>query len=97
MGYVKEAASLNGEYFVVIKTVLTNIMVVEFDTVQSYWEALIDFSEGYEQADQFWEEISPFYKKLHNFVKTRLFKFYGIEEQKYDIPAFLLGMVESKL
>lgn len=74
-----------------MKSSLNNI-IAEFDSVQNYWETLIDFSEGYEQADQFWEEISPFYKKLHSFVRTRLFKFYGIEDHNGDIPVFLLGM-----
>ncbi|XP_066245295.1 angiotensin-converting enzyme-like isoform X2 [Euwallacea similis] len=63
----------------------------EFESVQDYWEGLVDFSGAYQQAAEFWEEILPFYKKLQAFIRTRLFKFYNIENHREDIPSFLLG------
>ncbi|XP_066145179.1 angiotensin-converting enzyme-like isoform X2 [Euwallacea fornicatus] len=63
----------------------------EFESVQDYWEGLIDFSGAYQQAAEFWEEILPFYRKLQAFIRMRLFKFYNIENHGENIPSFLLG------
>lgn len=59
--------------------------------MQDYWETLLDFPGAYEQADEFWESISPFYKKLHKFVLERLVKFYNLPNKTDEIPAYLIG------
>uniref|UniRef100_A0AAR5PBB4 Angiotensin-converting enzyme n=1 Tax=Dendroctonus ponderosae TaxID=77166 RepID=A0AAR5PBB4_DENPD len=65
--------------------------VNEFDSVQDYWEALLDFPGAYEQADAFWDSISPFYAKLQKFVRERLFKYYKLQHETNEIPAYLIG------
>ncbi|KAL1506258.1 hypothetical protein ABEB36_005653 [Hypothenemus hampei] len=62
-----------------------------FETVKDYWEALVDFPGGYEQADTFWHEISPFYEKLQSFIKNRIFQYYHLGNVTEKIPVYLLG------
>ncbi|KAJ8928085.1 hypothetical protein NQ314_019383, partial [Rhamnusium bicolor] len=59
--------------------------------VRSYWEYLNDFNDAYSKASAFWEEIKPFYIKLHDFVKRRLYNYYKLNNISTEIPVYLLG------
>ncbi|RZC32885.1 angiotensin-converting enzyme, partial [Asbolus verrucosus] len=58
---------------------------------KSYWEMLVEQEDAYGKADALWAEIQPLYTKLQNFVKTRIFRFYNIENNSSEIPVYLLG------
>lgn len=45
----------------------------------------------YATVDTLWTQFQPFYKKLHSFVKKRLFNYYNITDEPDLIPVFLLG------
>ena len=57
------------------------------------WKEQLDVHMIEERTKEMYEDILPFYKMLHGFVRHRLNKFYGDEHvSKYGpIPAHLLG------
>ena len=56
---------------------------------RSYWEHLIEYEDGYKLAETLWSEIAPLYKKLQDFVVTRLSRRY--EKDFPDVPVYILG------
>ncbi|KRT83950.1 Peptidase, partial [Oryctes borbonicus] len=61
----------------------------EFYDAKSYWEALVEYQEGYQQAENLWNDIEPIYRKLHEFVLIRINNYYNTNFT--DIPVFLTG------
>ncbi|GJQ82092.1 hypothetical protein Trydic_g6964 [Trypoxylus dichotomus] len=61
----------------------------ELYNAKSYWEALVEYEEGYQQMDNLWNDIKPLYKKLYDFVLTRINNYYNTNFT--DIPVFLTG------
>lgn len=67
------------------------VWLIDQKDPESYWEALTEYDDGFELARNLWEEVSPLYMKLHEFVKARLFNFYDINDNSTEIPVYLLG------
>jgi hypothetical protein len=63
----------------------------DFLDPRSYWEMFTDQEGAYAAAEDLWTQIKPLYFKLQNFVKTRLFRYYKITDDKSEIPVYLLG------
>lgn len=56
---------------------------------------LSEYPDGYTKAQTLWEEVQPLYKKLHNFVKVRIEKYYKITQNTSTIPVYLLGKLKD--
>lgn len=56
---------------------------------KAYWEMLAEYENGYQKVEDLWTEIEPVYKKLHEFVLTRINNYY--EANFTDIPVYLTG------
>lgn len=54
-----------------------------------------DQEGAYAVAEDLWTQIKPLYFKLQNFVKTRLFRYYKITDDKSEIPVYLLGEAKN--
>lgn len=63
----------------------------EQHNAMSYWEMLSEYHEGYAQAQTLWEQVQPLYKKLHDFVRVRIYKHYNITQNDTAMPVYLLG------
>uniref|UniRef100_A0A1Y1JVZ7 Angiotensin-converting enzyme n=1 Tax=Photinus pyralis TaxID=7054 RepID=A0A1Y1JVZ7_PHOPY len=60
-------------------------------SVESYWEMLCEYKDGYRHAARLWKEVEPLYNMLHEFVRIRIQKYYKIADNYTSIPVYLLG------
>lgn len=63
--------------------------------INSYWEMLSGYNDGFFVCEGLWNEIKPLYDKLHSFVKKRLFTYYNYSMENLNetdaFPAFMTG------
>lgn len=65
--------------------------ITGLESIESYWEMLSEYEDGYTLAYSLWEEVEPLYEKLHAFVKARIENYYNINNNSTEIPIYLLG------
>lgn len=78
------------EYPEVLKLVNKAAKLNDVYNAKAYWEKFSDYEDLYKKADTLWEEIEPFYKKLHHFIGRRINHYYGTNYTDF-IPTYLLG------
>ncbi|OTF79966.1 hypothetical protein BLA29_003639 [Euroglyphus maynei] len=69
-----------------------------FQTLDDLWLFPWETPDFKQQVETIWEELKPYYQKLHAYVRMRLREFYGSERMPEDgtIPAHILGNMWSQ-
>jgi hypothetical protein len=69
-----------------------NILFSAFKTFDELWLHSWETPDIKEQTEKLWEEIRPFYEKLHAYVRMKLKELYPEKMPKDNtIPAHILG------
>ncbi|CAG0923348.1 unnamed protein product, partial [Notodromas monacha] len=83
-----------------MRQLYTNYMTSENDTAKNegfanaadMWTDSYNVSTFHSDIDKVWQELAPLYKKLHAFVRLKLFDVYGDKiDKKGPIPAHITG------
>lgn len=76
--------------------VCLTFFITEQLNVNTYWEMLSDYDDGFIISEGLWNEVKPLYDKLRSFVKKRLYTYYNYtEEENFNetdtFPVYLSG------